>query len=205
VPRFRRSLRTTLVASAGVATALGLASLTQAAGDDDSKTATSKTATTKTTPTTTTPAPAPAPAPAPKPKPKPKAVKRTITCKAAVYATRAPATSAEEFGTLSCAAPLGKGVQHNRASVTRNADSTKGTFSGAIKLYLNTGTVRGTYKSQFTVQNATVSYDGTIKISSGTGEFKGVTGTGTLTGSSTNAIKSSFTEKLALTFPPGPT
>jgi hypothetical protein len=190
VPRFRRSLRTTLVASAGVASALGLASLTQAAGDDDSKTATSKTATTK---TTTAPAP------------KPKAVKKTIRCKAAVYATRAPATSAEEFGTLSCAAPLGKGVQHNRANVTRNADSTKGTFSGAIKLYLNAGTVRGTYKSQFTVQNATVSYDGTIKISSGTGEFKGVTGAGTLTGSSSNAIKSSFTEKLALTFPPGPT
>jgi hypothetical protein len=199
VPRFRRSLRTTLVASAGVATALGLASLTQAAGDDDSKTATSKTATTTTTSTTKTTT-----TPAPKPAPTPKAVRKSITCKAALYATRAPATSAEEFGTLSCAAPLGKGVQHNRASVTRNADSTNGTFSGTIKLYLNTGTLRGTYKSQYTVQNATVSYDGTIKISSGTGVFKGLKGTGTLTGSSDNAIKSSFTEKLSLAFPSGP-
>jgi hypothetical protein len=201
VPRFRRSLRTTLVASAGVATALGLASLTQAAGSDD--TATTKTATTKTT-TTTTPTTKTTPT-TPTPAPKPKATKKTITCKAAVYATRPPASSAEEFGTLSCGTPLGKGLQHNRASVTRNADSTKGSFSGTVKLYLNTGTVRGTYKSQYTVQNATVSYDGTIKISSGTGEFKGVTGTGTLTGSSSNAIKSALREKLALTFPPGPT
>jgi hypothetical protein len=201
VPRFRRSLRTTLVASAGVATALGLASLTQAAGSDD--TATTKTATTKTT-TTTTPTTKTTPT-TPTPTPKPKAAKKAITCKAAVYATRPPASSAEEFGTLSCGTPLGKGLQHNRASVTRNADSTKGSFSGTVKLYLNTGTVRGTYKSQYTVQNATVSYDGTIKISSGTGEFKGVTGTGTLTGSSSNAIKSALREKLALTFPPGPT
>ena len=202
MPRLRRSLGTTLVASAGVATALGLASLTQAAGSDD--TATTKTATTKTTKTTTSTTKTTPTTPTPVPTPKPKAAKKTITCKAAVYATRPPASSAEEFGPLSCGAPLGKGVQHNRASVTRNTDATKGSFSGTIKLYLNTGTVRGTYKSQYTVQNATVSYDGTIKISSGTGEFKGVTGTGTLTGSSTNAINSALREKLALTFPPGP-
>ena len=192
--RFRRPLRIALVACAGVATALGVASLTQAASDDDSATTTTKTSTTKTTttPTTTTP-------PA-----KPKAVKKTITCSATVYATKPPASSAEELGTLSCASPLGKGVQHNRASVTRGADATKGSFSGNVKLYFNTGTVRGTYESKFTVQNATASYDGTIKVSSGTGEFRGVKGTGTITGSSANAIKSSLKEKLSLTFPPGP-
>jgi hypothetical protein len=174
--------------------------MTQAAGGDDSATSTTKTATTKTTKTTTTTTTPTTTTPAAKPK----AVKRTITCKATVYATKPPASSAEEFGTLSCASPLGKGVQHNRATVTRGADATKGSFSGNAKLYFNTGTVRGTYESKFTVQNATASYDGTIKISSGTGEFKGVTGTGTITGSSTNAIKSSLREKLALTFPPGP-
>jgi hypothetical protein len=183
-----------LVATTGVATALGVASLTQAASGEDAATSTTKTSTTKTsttnTSTTTTP----------KSKAAPKAVKKTISCKAKLYATRTPVSNAEEFGTLSCASPLGKGVQHNTASVTRNADATKGTFSGNLKLFLNTGTVRGSYKSDFTVQTGAAKYDGTIKISSGTGAFKGVKGTGTITGSSANGITSSLTEKLTLTF-----
>jgi hypothetical protein len=192
VHRFRRSLRTVLVATAGVATALGVASLTQAASGEDAATSTTKTSTTKTSTTKTTTTP--------KPKAAPKAVKKTISCKAKLYATRTPVSNAEEFGTLSCASPLGKGVQHNTAKVTRNADATKGTFSGTVKLFLNTGTVRGSYKTEFTVQTGAAKYDGTMKISSGTGEFKGVTGTGTITGSSANGITSSLTEKLTLTF-----
>jgi hypothetical protein len=192
VHRFRRSLRTVLVATAGVASALGAAGLTQAAGSDDSATTTTKTSTTKTsttkTSTTTTP------------KAAPKAVKRTIRCKAKLHATRTPVTNAEEFGTVSCGSPLGKGVQHDTASVTRSADGTKGAFNGTLKLFLNTGTVRGSYKSAFTIQGGAASYKGTITITSGTGELQGVKGTGTIAGSSADGITSSLTEKLALTF-----
>lgn len=179
-----------LVALAGVATALGVASLTQAASDD-SATAPTTTSTTKTSTTKTTTTP----------KAAPKAAKKAITCKARLFATRPPVSKAEEFGTLSCASPLGKGVQHDTASVRRSGDGTKGTFSGNLKLFLNTGTLRGTYKSQFTVQSDAASYDGTIKITSGTGAFSGVKGTGTISGSSGDGLKSSLTEKLTLTFP----
>jgi hypothetical protein len=34
------------------------------------------------------------------------------------------------------------------------------------------------------------------------GEFKGTTGTGTITGTSTDAVHSTLTDKLALTIPP---
>jgi hypothetical protein len=176
-----------LVVTAGVATALGVASLTQTASGEDAATSTTKTSTTKTTTT-------------PRPKAAPKAVKKTITCKAKLFATRTPVSNAEEFGTLSCASPLGKGVQHNTAKVTRGADATKGTFSGTVKLFLDTGTVRGSYRTEFTVQPGAAKYDGTMRISSGTGAYKGVKGTGTITGSSANAITTSLTEKLALTF-----
>lgn len=187
VHRFRRSLRTVLVATAGVATAFGVAGLTQAASGEDAATSTTKTSTTKTSTT-------------PKPKAAPKAAKKTISCKAKLYATRTPVSKAEEFGTVSCASPLGTGAQHNTASVTRSPDATKGTFSGNVKLFLDTGTLRGSYKSDFAVQTGAAKYEGTMKITSGTGAYKGVKGTGTIAGSSANGITSSLTEKLTLTF-----
>jgi hypothetical protein len=198
VHRFRRSLRTALVASAGVATALGIAGLTQSAsgqgGTSTSTTSTTKTSTTSTSTTNTTTTPTP--------KPKPKAVKRTISCKAKLYATRPPVSTALEFATLSCGSPLGKGVQHNSATVSADAERTAGTFNGSVRIFFNEGALRGTYRTKFTVANATVTYDGTIKVSSGTGDFAGVKGTGTITGSSTDGLTSSLREKLTLTFPP---
>ena len=191
--RLRRSLRTVLVASAGVATALGVASLTQTAsgqgGSGETGTATVTPTTTTSTSTTTTP------------KAKSKATKKTVSCKAKQYATRPPVTTSLEFATLTCPSPLGKGVQQNSATVTRNAEATQGSFRGTIKLFFDTGTLRGTYTSAFTVQNALATFTGTLKISSGTGTFKGATGTGTITGTSSTGLKSTLTEKLTLTLP----
>lgn len=193
--RFRRLLRTALVASAGVASALGVASLTQSAsgqGSTSTSTSTTTTSTTKTSTTKTTTTP----------KARPKATKRTISCRAKLYATRPPVSTALEFATLACGAPLGKGVQHNSATVDSNAERTKGTFRGNVRIFFNEGALRGTYKTAFTVENRTATYDGTIKITSGTGDFRGVKGTGTITGSSTDGLTSAVRERLALTFPP---
>lgn len=197
--RFRRSLRTVLVASAGVATALGIASLTQtASGQGGASTSTSTTATsttnTSTTATTTTPQQA---------KPKQRTTKRTVTCKAKVYATRPPVSSALEFALLTCGSPLGKGVQHNSATVQSNAERTSGSFSGNARLFLNEGAMRGSYKTTFSVANGTVTYTGTIRIASGTGDFRGVKGTGTIRGTSSDGLTATITERLTLTFPPG--
>jgi hypothetical protein len=193
---FRRSLRTVLVASAGVATALGIASLTQtASGQGGSSTSTSTTATTSTSTTGTTTAP----------RTKPKSARRTISCKAKLYATRPPVSTALEFALLSCGRPLGKGVQHNSATVASNAERTSGSFSGRTRLFLYDGALRGTYKTTFAVAGGKVTYTGTMKITSGTGDYARVKGTGTIRGTSTDGLTGALTEKLALTFPPGPT
>lgn len=191
--RYRRSLRTVLIAAAGVATALGIASLTQTAsgqsGTATSTTATTSTSTTSTSTTNTTTTP------------KASTRKRTISCKAKLYATRPPVSTALEFANLSCGTPLGKGVQHNSATVSGNAERTQGTFTGNVRLFFNEGALRGTYRTPYTVASGTVTYNGTLKITSGTGDFKGVKGTGTIKGTSSDGLTSSLTERLTLTFP----
>jgi hypothetical protein len=180
---FKRWPKPVLAGCAGVLAALGVATgLTQAASTTPS--------TSTTTPTTTTKAPAKATATA-----------RKVTCKVTLVATTSSTDAAENFGTLSCSAPLRKGVQHDTAKIT-GTGSTAGSYSGAVTFFFGTGTLRGTYKTSFTVANRTVTYDGTLKISSGTGDFKGVTGTGTITGTSSDAVHSRLTDKLALKIPP---
>jgi hypothetical protein len=181
--RLKRWPKPVLAGCAGVLAALGVATgLTQAAS-------TTPTSTT-TTPTTTTKAPATS-----------TAGTRKVSCKVALVATRSSTTAAENFGTLSCSAPFGKGVQHDTAKITGKG-STAGSYNGALTLFFSTGTLRGTYNTSFTVANKTVTYTGTLKISTGTGEFKGVTGTGTITATSTDAVHSTLTDKLALKIPP---
>jgi hypothetical protein len=181
--RFKRWPKPLLAGCAGVLAALGVASgLTQAAS-------TTPTSTT-TTPTTTTKAPT-----------KSTAATRKVTCKVALVATKSSSDAVENFGTLSCSAPFGKGVQHDTAKVT-GTSSTAGAFNGAVTLFFNTGTLRGTYKTSFKVANKTVTYTGTLKISSGTGDFTGVTGTGAITGTGSDAVRSTLTDKLTLKIPP---
>ena len=184
---FTRWPKPVLAAGAGVLAAVSVAgSLTQAASTTPTSTATTPTTTT-TTPTTTTTK---------------KSTSRTrlVKCRAALVATQLPFETAENFGTLTCSLPFGKGVQHDTSTVTRTSP-TAGSFAGGVKLFFNTGTLRGTYRSSFTVANRTIAYTGTLKISSGTGEFQGVTGKGTLTGTSTDGLHSAIVERLTLKIP----
>jgi hypothetical protein len=203
VHRFTRSLKTTLVAGTGVITALAVAGLTQAAAGggysaSTTPTATSPTTTTPTTPTTTTTTPTTTTTtPA---KPAPKATTKKVTCKASLNAVRTPIDNAENFGTLNCASPLGKGVQHDSSKITRPTPTT-GEFTGSFKLFFNTGTLRGSLKMTFSVAGRTASYEGTMKVSSGTGQYAGTKGTGTIVGSSDDLVHTPVTEKLTLTIP----
>jgi hypothetical protein len=186
-----------LAGCAGVLAAIGVASsLTQAApGTPVAATATTTAPTTTTqtttTPTTTTPAKTT----------KSRTATRTITCRAALVATQPPlSTSTEDFGTLRCSAPFGSGVQHDTATVTRTSP-TGGSFVGGLKLFYNTGALRGTYRMAFTVAGRTVTYTGTMRITSGTGAFRGVTGKGTISGTSRDAVRSTITDRLTLKIP----
>ncbi|HTN23456.1 MAG TPA: hypothetical protein VL120_05680 [Solirubrobacteraceae bacterium] len=190
--RFPHWPKAVLVAAAGGLTALGVATgLTQAAAP--TATTTTPTATTTTTKTTTTKT-------TPKVVPTPKATTRKITCSETVVATRAGGNNSENFGTVSCSAPFGEGVRHDTATLLTTS-KTEGSFAGGVKLFFNTGTLRGRFRLAFTVAGQ-VAYNGTLRISSGTGEFAGVTGKGTTRGTSQDGVHSAITEKLTLKFPP---
>jgi hypothetical protein len=129
-----------------------------------------------------------------------KATTKKVTCTAALTATTPLGQTMENFGTVTCPAPLGKGVEHATGTVV-STTSTTGSQSGGVKLFFNTGTLRGTQKSAFAVSGKAATYDGTMKISSGTGEFTGVTGSGTLAGTSDDGVHTKLTAKLTLKFP----
>ena len=191
------------MAGAGVVSALAVAGLTQAApGGSSATTATTKTSTTPTetattptktatTPTKTTPTPV-----------KPSSTTKKVTCKATLIAVITPIDNSENFGNVKCPAPFGKGVQHDSAKIARPTPTT-GTFDGSFKLFFNEGTLRGTYKWSFTAAGGKATYDGTLKVSSGTGDFLGVKGTGTITGASDDLVRTPVVEKLALTMAVG--
>ena len=128
------------------------------------------------------------------------ATTRKVTCSETIVATRAGGNNAETFGTVSCSAPFGEGVRHD-TSTFLTTSKTEGSFAGGVKFFFNTGTLRGRVRMTFTAAG-NVAYAGTLKITSGTGEFAGVTGTGTIRGTSQDGVHSSLTEKLTLKIPP---
>ena len=182
--RLTRPRGLALVALAGASAALAVGSTTSASSQTSTATTTATT-TTKTTTTTTAK----------------KATKPKIICRARLVGVLPPGESVENYATVSCTGQaFGDGVQHDTARLTRPSETTA-SLTGRLKLFFNTGTLRGTYKSGVTVVDATATYKGTIKISSGTGALKGATGTGTIAGTSQDAGHATLTERLNLTIP----
>jgi len=130
-----------------------------------------------------------------------KATKKQIICRARMVSVVTPGTTAENYGTVSCTGQgFGVGVQHDTAQLTRPTETTAA-LSGRFRIFFDTGTLRGTYKSTVTVADQVATYKGTMKVSSGTGTLKGTTGTGTIAGTSRDAAHSTLTERLSLTVP----
>jgi hypothetical protein len=135
---------------------------------------------------------------------------RKITCKLDLFATiPQPAPTAANFGTSSCGKPFGFGVQKDSSTVTRSSLTT-GLFEGPFKMFFDTGTIKGTFKIAFVttlappVPPATlptiagVVYTGTVAVTGGTGAWRRIRGTGTVTGTSPDAKRTSLTETLTL-------
>jgi len=188
VHRLTRPRGLALVALAGGSAALVVGSITTASSQTTTTPVTTATTTTTTTPKKKTTM-------------KKKATKPKIICRARLVGVLPPGVSAENYGTVSCTgAAFGEGVQHDTAQLTRSSD-TVASLTGRLKLFFNTGTLRGTYKATVTVTDGTATYKGSIKVSSGTGAFQGATGTGTIAGTTLDASHATLTERLALTIP----
>ncbi len=135
---------------------------------------------------------------------KPKA--RKVTCSLMLFATiKQPAPTAGNYGSAKCSKPFGRGVQEDSSTVKRTSP-TSGTFTGPFKLSFDRGTIRGTFSIAFVTMLAPVTYaitgvlyKGVLKITKGTGAYRKVRGTGTVTGTSPDAIRTTLTYALKLT------
>jgi hypothetical protein len=125
---------------------------------------------------------------------------RHVSCDLKLTAVLPPRTlTAENFGTVVCNKVFGEGVQHDSSVVTPTGQF-MGHFTGPVKQFFDKGTVSGTFTISYVTDPTTlaVTYDGTIELTSGTGRYKHVKGTGTLQGASPDAIHSTVHEELTL-------
>jgi hypothetical protein len=106
-------------------------------------------------------------------------------------------------GHAGCGAPLFGGVASSPFTIDASGD-----VNATYTEYLATGSLRGTYSLSITEQSpptqttfAATSYAGTVTVTGGTGVYRGVTGTGTLTCSTPDSVHLSCKEKLKLALP----
>lgn len=134
---------------------------------------------------------------------------KSISCALTLFATiKQPAPTAANFGPAKCTRPFGTGVQQDSSKTTRTS-LTAGSFTGPIKLFFDRGTIRGTFKIAFVTtlsaqyQITGVTYQGTLKITGGTAAYRRVRGTGTVTGTSPDAVKTTLAYRMKLSGVPG--
>jgi hypothetical protein len=131
---------------------------------------------------------------------------RNVSCRLALFAViKQPAPTAANFGSARCGRPFGRGVQQDSSTVKRSS-LTSGTFTGPFKIFFDRGTIRGTFAISFVTTFAPgtyaitgVTYKGTLKVTRGTGSYRRVRGSGTITGFSPDAVTTQLVEKLKLT------
>jgi hypothetical protein len=105
-----------------------------------------------------------------------------------------PAQQGSEYGTASCAKPLGGGVQKDVFTVPASGDTV-----AKYTMYFSTGTLFGTYDLTPTGEPTSfleTDWTGTMKVTGGTGAFKGAKGVGTMSCKTMDGIHSTCTDKL---------
>ena len=81
-----------------------------------------------------------------------------------------------------------------------------GSFTGPFTMYFEDGSLTGTFTIGFVttvggnpLRITGVTYNGTVEVTGGTGDYRRVRGSGTVTGFSPDAVDTQLTEKLSLT------
>ena len=135
-------------------------------------------------------------------KAKPRQVTERVSCSLSLIAVKPPRTIyAENFGTVQCTPRLGKGVQHDSSFVTPTSKFA-GSYTGPFQMFFQTGTLYGHFTISYVTNPTTlaVTHNGTLQIEGGTGKYKTYRGSGTLTGTSPDAIRTAVTEDITLTY-----
>jgi len=110
-----------------------------------------------------------------------------VRCTATTYNQSYPNLSGFSFSVLKCSMPFGAGVQ--QATYNESVVGTTSTASGTFKDFHDLGTVHGTYTLSGTLGTGAITASGLLKISGGTGAFKGAKGTAKLTCTTTDGGK----------------
>lgn len=127
-----------------------------------------------------------------------------VTCNLQLVAViPQPAPTAANVGIVNCD-KLGTGAQQDSSTTTRTSPLT-GFFSGPFTMAFKKGQIFGTFTINFVTtvggnppHITGVTYDGTVNITGGTGAYANVTGGGTVTGFSPDAVFTNLTENLTL-------
>jgi hypothetical protein len=120
-----------------------------------------------------------------------------ITVAAGDFSVTPPVAQGVEFGSASCGKQFGKGVQKDNFIVPDSGEN-----KANYQMYFPTGTIHGTYvlvpqEEDFNPASFTeIDYLGTLKITGGTGAYKGAKGVGTMTCQTLDAIHTTCTDKL---------
>jgi hypothetical protein len=107
-----------------------------------------------------------------------------------------PLQQGDDYGTISCAKLFGAGVQKDAFVVPASGDTV-----AKYWLYFGAGTLHGTYDLSPQGEPANfleTDWTGTMKVLGGTGAYKGVTGTGTMTCKTLDSVHTTCTDKLKL-------
>lgn len=109
-----------------------------------------------------------------------------INCTLQLFAQGAPNPSGIHFGIPSCPRTFGTGLHHNSYTVTPTGPG-QGSIAARFKNAYDLGTVRGTVAMTFAATSPTnIAYQGTIRYTGGTGAYKKVRGTGTISCTTTD-------------------
>jgi len=108
----------------------------------------------------------------------------------------APVVSGVEYGPLRCGAMLGKGIQSDSFTVP-----VSGNTMARYVLYLRSGTLYGTYEltpEQTGLDFYATTWTGRMRVSGGTGAFRGFHGTGVMSCHSGDGIHTVCSDRLSL-------
>jgi hypothetical protein len=131
---------------------------------------------------------------------------KTVTCNLWLHALiTQPAPTAANVGLVRCDNGIGYGAQRDSSVTTRTSPLT-GSFTGPFTMYFQDGFLTGTFTIGFVttvggnpLHITGVTYNGTVDVTGGTGDYRRVRGGGTVTGFSPDAVDTQLTEKLSLT------
>jgi len=118
---------------------------------------------------------------------KPGANTTKARCTAKTYNVSSPSTSGITFAALKCSKPFGAGVQ--QGTFAESIAGTQISVTGRFKNFYDDGTNHGSYKLSGTVASGTITANGSVKVTGGTGAYKNMKGTGKLTCTTTDAGK----------------